>query len=99
MLALPASVGLGEAQDVLKGLKRAVVVDSAAPLVVDAAALQRFDSSALAILLDCRRMALAANRPFVLHSPPPRLNQLARLYGVASLLGIEAPVSGTVHTT
>ncbi len=91
VLALPPSVGLDEAKAVLGTLKQAVVGGPAEALIVDAAALQSFDSSALAVLLECRRWAQASNRPFVLRDPPPRLNQLARLYGVASLLGIEAP--------
>ena len=93
MLVLPPTVGLEEATDVLRGLKQAVDADSSDPLIVNAAALQSFDSSALAVLLECRRMAQASNRSMVLRDPPPRLNQLARLYGVATLLGVDAPAT------
>ncbi len=97
MLALPSTVGLEEAKDVLGRLKLALAADPADPLVVDAAALQNFDSSALAVLLECRRLAQASNRSLVLRDPPPRLNQLARLYGVADLLGIAAPSAAAVQ--
>lgn len=54
--------------------------------VVDASALQVFDSSALAVLLECRRSALAAHQPFAVHGLPPALAGLAALYGVSELL-------------
>ena len=93
MLALPSTVGLEEAKDVLSRLQQAVAADPADPWIVDAAALQSFDSSALAVLLECRRLAQASNRSMVLRDPPPRLKQLARLYGVATLLGLDAPAT------
>jgi phospholipid transport system transporter-binding protein len=54
--------------------------------VADASALQRFDSSTLAVLLDCRREALALGKTFSVRQMPPRLRELASLYGVAELL-------------
>ena len=54
--------------------------------VVDASALQVFDSSALAVLLECRRNALAAQQPFAVRGLPDALAGLAKLYGVAELL-------------
>lgn len=60
------------------------------PLQVQAARLAQFDSSALAALLRLRRLALAAGRPFEVRGAPPRLVQLARLYGVGPLLGLAA---------
>ncbi|MDO9313444.1 MAG: STAS domain-containing protein [Burkholderiaceae bacterium] len=90
-LALPPSVLLGDAKDLLKRLTRVVSDNPTAPLIVDASALHDFDSSVLAVLLECRRLAQASHREFVLRDAPPRLHQLAGLYGVAGLLGIEAP--------
>ena len=52
----------------------------------DASALQVFDSSALAVLLECRRHALAAGKTFAVHALPPALAGMATLYGVAELL-------------
>jgi len=55
-------------------------------VVADASALRQFDSSALAILLECRRQALSAGKAFSVRDAPPRLLQLARVYGVAALI-------------
>jgi phospholipid transport system transporter-binding protein len=54
--------------------------------VVDAKPLQVFDSSALAVLLECRREALALGKTFAVANMPPRLRELAGVYGVAELL-------------
>ena len=56
------------------------------PVIADASELTHFDSSALAVLLECRREALALGRTFGVQGLPPRLRQLAGLYGVASLI-------------
>jgi len=55
-------------------------------VLVDASALSQFDSSALAILLECRRQALAASKTFSVQRAPERLLQLAGVYGVAALI-------------
>ncbi len=55
-------------------------------LLADASALQQFDSSALALLLEARRTAIARGRGFALRGLPSRLAGLAALYGVADLL-------------
>jgi phospholipid transport system transporter-binding protein len=67
-------------------LAQALRSESAAQVVVDAGALTRFDSSALAVLVEVRREALAAGKTFAVQKLPPRLAQLAALYGVAELL-------------
>jgi phospholipid transport system transporter-binding protein len=53
---------------------------------VDAGSLQSFDSSALALLLDLRRSAVAENAILKVHNAPERLTQLATLYGVNELI-------------
>ncbi|MBA3594765.1 MAG: STAS domain-containing protein [Pseudomonadota bacterium] len=55
-------------------------------VVADASALREFDSSALAVLLACRRQVLAAGKRFSVLALPDRLRQLAGLYGVQDLL-------------
>lgn len=55
-------------------------------VLVDAASLQQFDSSALAVLLEFRRESLALGKQFVVRGLSPRLADLASLYGVADLL-------------
>ena len=86
MLLLPSTVGVQEARDVLLMLKQGLQREPADQLVIDAAGLHDFDSSALAVLLECRRLAQASGRRFELRGSPPRLEQLARLYGVTELL-------------
>ena len=55
-------------------------------MVINASGLQQFDSSALAVLLECRRLAQAFGRSFELRDAPPKLLALAKLYGVDGLL-------------
>jgi phospholipid transport system transporter-binding protein len=57
-------------------------------LAIDASALAVFDTAALALLLQARRQAQAAGRGFEVRGAPPKLAQLAQLYGVAELLGL-----------
>ena len=85
MLALPPVLTHDVAAGFAKGLKAAVSTEPA-EVVADAGALREFDSSALAVLLDCRREAVAAGKAFTVRGLPPRLRQLAGLYGVAELI-------------
>ena len=55
-------------------------------VVADASALSHFDSSALAVLLECRREAQVAGKTFSVRALPARLRSLAIMYGVAELL-------------
>ncbi len=94
MLLLPATVTLAEARDTLRLLQQALESDQgAAEVAVDASQLSAFDSSTLAVLLECRRLAATANRPFTVRGAPAHLADLARLYGVAELLGMTAAAS------
>lgn len=86
MLLLPAIVTQQEAAGVLRVFREAAQrLPPAGDLVVDASALQRFDSAALALILECQRMARRRGSAFVLRDAPPRLLELAALYGVAEL--------------
>ena len=85
MLTLPPVLTHDVAAGFARGLKPAVSSQSA-EVVADASALQEFDSSALAVLLECRREALAAGKVFSVRGLPARLRQLASLYGVAELV-------------
>ena len=87
MHSLPAAVTLREANETLRALKQACGADTES-LVVDAAALQQFDSSALAVLMECKRAA--GTRVFAVHNAPPELLALAKLYGVDEVLGLKA---------
>ena len=86
MLLLPATVTAREATDTQRLLAQALKTESDASVVVDASNLTQFDSSALAVLLECHRAADAWGKPFELRHAPPKLAALARLYGVDALL-------------
>lgn len=90
MLLLPATITAHEARDTLELLAQALQREPEQRVVVDAANLQRFDSSALAVLLECQRLAQAWGKGFALRHAPPKLAALARLYGVDALLLDEA---------
>ncbi len=97
MLVLPASLTHREAPDAVRMLAQTIRSEAAgarsgaAPVAIDASALRQFDSSALAVLLECRRLAAATGRVLELRHAPPKLRQLARLYGLDDLLGVAAP--------
>ena len=91
MLRIPATLTLDGAATVLADLARALSAEAGATATVDASGLQRFDSAALAVLLAWRRLAPAAGKSFAVHSAPPKLAELARLYGLDALLTLTAP--------
>jgi phospholipid transport system transporter-binding protein len=91
MLVLPAKVTVDEARDVLRMLEQSVRHDNAPALTVDASALREFDTAALAVLLECARQARAWGKAFVVHAAPPKLGELAALYGVDKLLSMNPP--------
>ncbi|MDR0274760.1 MAG: STAS domain-containing protein [Burkholderiaceae bacterium] len=86
MLVLPAEITQAQAVACLTMLQTAARAGGDCEVVIDAAPLERFDSSALAVLLQCRRESLAGGKSFAVTSMPPRLAELAALYGVAPLL-------------
>ena len=53
---------------------------------VNAAALERFDSSALAVLLEFQRECTRGGKTLQVQSMPVRLHSLAVLYGIDGLL-------------
>ena len=66
-------------------------------VAVDASALSQFDSSALAILLECRRQALAADKGFSVQGASAQLLQLADVYGVAALIPASPSASASIE--
>lgn len=86
MLTLPATVTIAEARDTLARLAQDATAEPGVELTLDASALSRFDTSALAVLLECRRIAQARGKRFALLHAPARLVDLARLYGIGPLL-------------
>lgn len=90
MLELPAELTQQQATACLARLLQGLHAQTQLEVVVDAGALMHFDSSALAVLLACRRASLAAGKTFFVRHLPAKLMQLAGLYGVAGLL-MQAP--------
>jgi phospholipid transport system transporter-binding protein len=86
MLVLPARLTHEQAGPCARMLAQALRSQPESAVVADAGALTQFDSSALAVLLECRREALAVGKSFSVSRLPPRLRELATLYGVAALL-------------
>jgi phospholipid transport system transporter-binding protein len=86
MLVLPPKLTHDEAPACADMLRQGLAGQTATATVVDASALVQFDSSALAVLLECRRESGARGRGFAVKGLPPRLRELATLYGIAGLL-------------
>ncbi|RZL63249.1 MAG: STAS domain-containing protein [Variovorax sp.] len=86
MLVLPSRLTHDEASACMRMLQQGLAGQSGSATVVDASALAQFDSSALAVLLECRRESSAMGRGFAVKGLSPRLRELATLYGIAGLL-------------
>lgn len=88
-MLLPRSLTLATAAGALDALQStAAAAAGGDTLTVDASALEAFDSAALAVLLQARRLAQARGLAWRVRGAPPKLTQLAQLYGVAELLDL-----------
>ena len=88
MTSLPASLTLKDAQAVLESLRQSFAADSSDVWRIDAAPVTQLDTSALAVLLECSRIAAAGKRKLQIVNAPARMSDLAHLYGVDGLLGV-----------
>ena len=84
--ALPAELTQAQASACLRALLPGLKSSADSPVVVDASKLVRFDSAALAVLLELRRESLALGKRFAVQGLPARLRNLATLYGIADLV-------------
>lgn len=91
MLTVPIQLTHAKAQACLADWLSRVPVGRGAVVTLNAANLQHFDSSALAVLLALRRELVARGQQLVLEQVPFRLSELAVLYGVGELLGLSEP--------
>lgn len=91
VLVLPQELTQGKASACLRALLSDLRSQPEPNVVVDARALSRFDSAALAVLLECRRQTLALGKRFSVLGLPARLDDLATLYGIVELLPAAAP--------
>ena len=86
--ALPAVVMQAQAQSVADSLVKSLTAQLAqgGEAVLDASALAQFDSSALAVVLACRRAVLVKGAQLRVTGLPERAQALAKVYGLSDLL-------------
>jgi len=87
-VALPAVLMQAQAQTVVDELAPLLgaCVSEGGEAVLDASALAQFDSSALAVILACRRAVLARGAQLRIVGLPARAQSLATVYGLSALL-------------
>lgn len=87
-LSLPEVLGHDEVAPLLDELTSAIAASAqnGSQVQVNAAALRRFDSSAVALLLELRRQTLTRGGTLQVLGQPERLRELLSLYGVGELL-------------
>ncbi len=93
MLVLPNELTHAQATACLHMLVQGLRSQSGVDVVVDASGLSRFDSAALAVLLEFRRESLALGKRFSIRGLPQHLADLAHLYGIDELLPITRPMT------
>ena len=88
VFALPATLMQAQAQSVADSLVASLTLqlDKGGEAVLDASALAQFDSSALAVILACRRAVLARGAQLRITGLPERAQALAKVYGLSALL-------------
>ena len=87
-VALPAVLMQAQAQAITDELAPllGLCVSKGGEAVLDASALTQFDSSALAVILACRRAVLARGAHLRIEGLPERAQALAKVYGLSDLL-------------
>ena len=86
-MKLPATLTLPSASQTTEALvQAAATLPTGSTFLVDASDVAELDTSALAVLLQARRCAQARGLSWQLEAAPPKLRQLAGLYGVEALL-------------
>jgi phospholipid transport system transporter-binding protein len=86
MITLPADLRHGNAAECLAQLQLQIRKSSETEVEIQAGQLTDFDSSALAVLLGCRREAESLTKTLKFKHFPAKLRELAMLYGVSDLL-------------
>jgi phospholipid transport system transporter-binding protein len=89
-MQLPATTTIEQAAELALTLP-AAMAEGSGSVQIDASALRDFDTSAIALLLQARRLAQAAGHGFQVVGAPAKLAQLAQLYGVEELLSLASP--------
>jgi len=91
-MQLPDTATLAQASALLQQIEDAPADEQG--LHIDASELKLFDTSLVAVLLAARRLAEERSVPFRIVNPPPKLAELAELYGVDGLLSLSSTESG-----
>ena len=93
MLKLPRSVRMDDASAVWAALSASLRAEGAqvrsaagAEVQISAAELQQFDSAVLSVLLSAARLCGNEGVSLRVRDVPPKLQELARVYGVGELL-------------
>jgi len=86
LLTLPADLRHSNAAACLAQLQSQIRNSNQQVLEIQAGQLSDFDSSALAVLLGCRREAESLSKSLKFKQFPAKLRELALLYGVSELL-------------
>lgn len=84
-MRLPENASIEQGPELL-GLLDEALAESSEALTLDASGLRQFDTATLALLLEAKRRAHVVGRGFQVAGAPPKLLELARLYGVEELL-------------
>lgn len=93
-MRLPENASIEQGPELL-GLLDQALDESAQTLTLDASGLRQFDTATLALLLEAKRRARVKGCAFEVAGAPPKLLELARLYGVEELLPLAPAASAT----
>jgi phospholipid transport system transporter-binding protein len=86
LLSLPPDLRHGNAAACLAKLQAQIRNNPNSDVEIQVGQLTDFDSSALAVLLGCRREAVSLSKTLKFKQFPAKLRELAQLYGVSELL-------------
>jgi phospholipid transport system transporter-binding protein len=86
LLTLPSDLRHSNAEACLAKLQAQIRSSADSDVEIQAGQLTDFDSSALAVLLACRREAESLSKTLKFKQFPAKLRELALLYGVSELL-------------
>jgi phospholipid transport system transporter-binding protein len=100
LVALPDTLTLAQANEAVRSIEQALAQGDGdrGALVIDARALKNFDTAAIAVLLEARRLAQAAGRALSVQGAPAAMVELSGLYGIAGLLGFPPAASAGNHS-
>ncbi len=86
MLVLPAEITNKQARSCAQTLSTQLSAENGSLVVLDVSPLVKFDTSALAVILECRREVLSLGKTFKIQGLASHLRELANLYGIVGLL-------------